>query len=147
MSILAKERPSALVVWGGWPGHEPEKCVDIFAPWLRKRGFEVTVSDTIDSYLNEEMMGSYDVVVPVYTQGEITGEQSQLPLHGLFFVDAGNTWESGDDTEATDLYWGAGAGLRVEVPVLGNLGVDLGYGFDEEKGQDWIVHYQFGMEF
>jgi len=77
----------------------------------------------------------------------ITGEQSQLPLHGLFFVDAGNTWESGEDTNPTELYWGAGAGLRVEVPVLGNLGVDFGYGFDERTGKDWIVHYQFGLDF
>lgn len=77
----------------------------------------------------------------------ITKETSQLPIHGLFFVDAGNTWESAEDTEPTDLFIGAGAGLRVEVPVLGNLGVDFGYGFDEEEGQDWIVHYQFGVDF
>ncbi|MEA3409286.1 MAG: outer membrane protein assembly factor BamA, partial [Candidatus Eisenbacteria bacterium] len=77
----------------------------------------------------------------------ITGERSQLPLHGLFFVDGGNTWDSGEDTHPSDLYWGAGAGIRVEVPVLGNLGVDFGYGFDEVRGQDWIVHYQFGLDF
>ncbi len=77
----------------------------------------------------------------------ITGERSQLPLHGLFFVDGGNTWDSGDDTHPTDLYWGAGAGIRVEVPVLGNLGVDFGYGFDDVRGKDWIVHYQFGLDF
>ncbi len=77
----------------------------------------------------------------------ITGERSQLPLHGLFFVDGGNTWDSGDDTDPSDLYWGAGAGIRVEVPVLGNLGVDFGYGFDDVRGRDWIVHYQFGLDF
>ncbi len=74
----------------------------------------------------------------------ITGERSQLPVHGLFFVDTGNTWESGADTHPTVLYWGAGAGVRIEVPVLGNIGVDLGYGFDDE---DWVVHYQFGFDF
>ena len=77
----------------------------------------------------------------------ITGERSQLPLHGLFFVDGGNTWDSVDDTHPSDLYWGAGAGIRVEVPVLGNLGVDFGYGFDDVRGKDWIVHYQFGLDF
>ena len=74
----------------------------------------------------------------------ITGERSQLPVHGLFFVDAGNTWASGADTHPTVLFWGAGAGVRIEVPVLGNIGVDFGYGFDKE---DWVVHYQFGFDF
>ena len=54
---------------------------------------------------------------------------------------------SGADTHPTVLYWGAGAGVRIEVPVLGNLGVDFGYGFDEERGKDWVVHYQFGLDF
>jgi hypothetical protein len=31
--------------------------------------------------------------------------------------------------------------------VLGNLGVDFGYGFDDVRGKDWIVHYQFGLDF
>ena len=24
-------------VWGGWEGHEPRQCVDIFAPFSRNR--------------------------------------------------------------------------------------------------------------
>ncbi len=87
------------------------------------------------------MLGTVELKFP------ITGEQSQLPLHGLVFVDAGNTWESAEETHPSVLYWGVGAGVRVEVPVLGNLGVDLGYGLDEDEGQDWIVHYQFGLDF
>jgi len=26
-----------LMVWGGWMGHEPKKCIDIFAPWAREQ--------------------------------------------------------------------------------------------------------------
>ncbi len=77
----------------------------------------------------------------------ITGEQSQLPMHGLFFVDAGNTWESGEGTDPSELYWGAGAGIRVEVPVLGNLGSGLRLRVRRGSGKDWIVHYQFGLDF
>jgi len=33
-----------LIVWGGWDGHEPKQCVDIFAPWLREQGFDVEIS-------------------------------------------------------------------------------------------------------
>ncbi len=70
-----------------------------------------------------------------------------IPVYVLGFVDAGNTWESAEDTHPTDLYWGAGVGVRVEVPVLGNMGIDMGYGFDEETGGEWRVHYRFGMEY
>lgn len=75
----------------------------------------------------------------------ITDEREQLPIYGLLFIDTGNTWESAEDTRPTELFWGAGAGVRIELPVLGNLGIDMGYGFDEEKGGDWAVHYQFGL--
>ena len=68
---------SALMVWGGWDGHEPKQCVDIVAPRLREQGFEVTVSDTLDAYLDEDKMKSYSLIVPVWTMGEITPEQEK----------------------------------------------------------------------
>lgn len=66
----------ALFVWGGWDGHEPKQCVDRFAPWLQdKKGFEVVVSDTLASYTDEELMAGLDLVIPVWTMGEISAEQ------------------------------------------------------------------------
>ena len=87
------------------------------------------------------VLGSAELKLP------LTNEREQMPVYGLVFVDAGNTWDSWEDTDPSDLYWGAGAGVRVEVPVLGNLGIDMGYGFDEEEGGEWIVHYQFGLAY
>jgi type 1 glutamine amidotransferase len=66
---------SALIVHGGWQGHEPKQCVDIFVPWLKSRGFDVTVSDTLDAYLDAAKMQSYTLIVPVWTMGEIKPEQ------------------------------------------------------------------------
>ncbi len=66
---------SALMVWGGWEGHEPEKCVQIFAPLLRAHGYEVEISDTLDSYLDTERMQALDLIVQVWTMGTITKEQ------------------------------------------------------------------------
>ena len=40
----------ALLVWGGWDGHEPKQCVDVFAPILSAAGFEVRVCDKLDVY-------------------------------------------------------------------------------------------------
>jgi len=65
----------ALIVWGGWEGHEPRLCSDLFAPALRERGYDVEVSDTLDSYLDREKMMGLDLVVPVWTMGEITKDQ------------------------------------------------------------------------
>jgi type 1 glutamine amidotransferase len=66
---------SALFVWGGWDGHEPKQCVDIFAPYLAQNGYDVTISDTLDAYLDAEKMASYDVITQVFTMSTITREQ------------------------------------------------------------------------
>jgi len=67
----------ALMVWGGWPGHEPKQCVDVFAPFLEAQGYDLEISDTLDTYLNVEKMKALDLVVPVWTMGKITREQEQ----------------------------------------------------------------------
>jgi len=62
---------------GGWEGHEPKKCVDIFAPWLRKQGYLVEVSDTLDAYLDYDKLRRLSLIVPAWTQGTITREQEK----------------------------------------------------------------------
>lgn len=65
----------ALMVWGGWEGHEPEKCVHIFAPLLEAAGFEVTISDSLDTYLDEALLAQMTVIVPCWTMDTISKEQ------------------------------------------------------------------------
>jgi len=65
----------ALMVWGGWKGHEPKQCVEVFAPWLESQGFQVEVRDTLDAYLEKEKMAALSLIVPVWTMGQITKEQ------------------------------------------------------------------------
>ncbi|MCC7519071.1 MAG: ThuA domain-containing protein [Verrucomicrobiae bacterium] len=67
----------ALIVWGGWEGHEPKKCADRFEPFLREQGFDVTVSNSLDSYLDEPFIRSLSLVVPIWTMGTISKEQEQ----------------------------------------------------------------------
>ncbi|MEJ5297559.1 MAG: ThuA domain-containing protein [Armatimonadota bacterium] len=73
----------ALMVWGGWDGHEPKQCVDIFAPILQEKGFEVVISDTLDSYKDADLMGSLCLIVPVWTMGTIEGEQEAGLLNAV----------------------------------------------------------------
>jgi hypothetical protein len=65
----------ALIVWGGWEGHEPKQCADIFAPWLQSQGYEVIVSNTLDTYTDKELMQSLNLIVPIWTMGTITPDQ------------------------------------------------------------------------
>ena len=73
----------ALICWGGWDGHEPEKCANIFAPILREKGFDVEVSDTLDTYLNDEYMKSLSLIVPIWTMSTITKEQESGLLEAV----------------------------------------------------------------
>lgn len=68
---------SALVVWGGWDGHEPWLAVNRFIPFLKEQGYQVEVSDTLDAYLDEAKMRSLDLVVQCWTMGTITKEQEK----------------------------------------------------------------------
>jgi len=72
-----------LFVYGGWDGHEPKKCRDIFVPYMRNLGWDVTVSDTLDAYLDEELMNSLDLVVQIWTMGTIKKEQEKALLKAV----------------------------------------------------------------
>lgn len=66
------------------------------------------------------------------------------PLHGVLFVDAGNTWDLYDEIRPFDLKVGAGFGFRLEIPLLGNIGFDYGYGFNRDDGPRWAGHFLIG---
>jgi len=74
---------SALVVWGGWEGHEPEEVAGIIAEGLRDRGFEVEVSDTLDAFRDADKLKQLDLVVPEWTMGEIEKEQLEGVLEAV----------------------------------------------------------------
>ena len=65
----------ALMVWGGWSGHEPQQCVERFAPALREAGFAVVISDTLDAYLDAERMRDLSLIVPCWTMDTIRPDQ------------------------------------------------------------------------
>ena len=66
---------SALIVAGGWDGHEPRQCADLFAAVLGTDGFAVDVADTLDVYLDAPRLRALDLIVPIWTMGTITPEQ------------------------------------------------------------------------
>jgi uncharacterized protein len=69
-----------LYVWGGYSGHEPDKCRDIFVPWLTSEGAKVTVSDTLEAYVTYDLKKDFDLIIQSWTQGTIAGNQEKALL-------------------------------------------------------------------
>ena len=59
----------ALIVYGGWDGHDPEGVSQVFAEILTAEGFDVTLSDTLDAFRGD--LTGYDLIVPVWTMGQL----------------------------------------------------------------------------
>lgn len=66
------------------------------------------------------------------------------PVRGLFFFDAGNTWNRPGEVTLNDLKESLGAGLRFEIPLLGQVGFDYAYGTAVKK---WRFHFILGPAF
>jgi uncharacterized protein len=73
----------ALIVQGGWDGHQPKEVSELLAGLLVEEGFEVEVSDTLDSLADEEKLMSLDLIVPVWTMGSVTKEQLEPLLKAV----------------------------------------------------------------
>jgi type 1 glutamine amidotransferase len=64
----------ALIVWGGWDGHQPREVAEIFRGQLEEEGFSVEVSDTLEVFSEEEKLKSLELIVPIWTMGRIEQE-------------------------------------------------------------------------
>ncbi len=67
----------ALITWGGWDGHEPQQCADIFASILRNEGFQADVVNTLNLCEDKKYMRSLNLIVPIWTMSKITSEQEK----------------------------------------------------------------------
>lgn len=72
-----------LYVYGGWEGHEPKESADVFVPWLQSEGADVIVSETLDSYLDEALMQSLDLIVQNWSMGKITPQHEKNLLNTI----------------------------------------------------------------
>ena len=67
---------SALIFWGGWAGHDPRQCAELFAGLLRAADFRVDVSGELERLRDGGALRGYDLLVPVWTQGTLDPEQT-----------------------------------------------------------------------
>ena len=79
----------------------------------------------------------------------LTMSQS-VSIYALTFLEAGDLWENRDAVNFSDLKKSAGLGLRLYLPIIGQIGLDYGYGFDAVKSiptktkQGWSFMFSFG---
>lgn len=65
----------ALVVRGGWEGHQPVEATDLFIPFLHEQGFTVDVHDSPAPYADADLMAVTDLVVQCVTMSTIERDQ------------------------------------------------------------------------
>ena len=64
----------ALIVWGGWSGHEPERCAGIVRSMLEREGFKVRLENTTEAFA-ELGIDAMSLVVPIVTASKIEKRQ------------------------------------------------------------------------
>jgi type 1 glutamine amidotransferase len=73
----------ALVVWGGWDGHQPKEVAELFHEILTQEGFEVEVSGSLEAFADEPKVRAQSLIVPVVTMSTITPEQRDPVLRAV----------------------------------------------------------------
>lgn len=69
MTASDSRKKRALILQGGWDGHEPEQTTRIFASKLRERGFDVDVADDLAVLEDGDRLSAYALIVPNWTAG------------------------------------------------------------------------------
>jgi type 1 glutamine amidotransferase len=117
----------AIIVWGGWDGHTPDACAEVLKPALEGRGYTVDVSDTLEAFEDAEKLLTYDVIIPIWTMGELSGPQKNS-LMGAIESGVGLAGFHGGMGDAfrgnVEYEWMTG-GIFVGHPHVGDYVVDV----------------------
>ncbi len=73
-------------------------------------------------------------------------------MYVLAFGETGQVWNAFKDVQMNRMVRSTGVGARIFMPMIGMLGFDVGYGFDNPydpngKPYGWKTHFVFGMPF
>ncbi len=73
--------------------------------------------------------------------------QPQSTIYALLFLEGGNCWADIRDFNPFQIKRSAGVGVRVFLPMIGLLGVDWGWGFDDPVNGGSQFHFVIGQQF
>ena len=144
---------SALIVWGGWDGHEPKQVAGIFERVLKDEGFSVTVSDSLTSFDDAAAVAALSLIVPVWTMGKI--EKGQLDnvikaVEGGVGIAGCHGGMCDSFREATEWQWMTGGqwvahpgndGVKYTVNIVhGSSEIVAGVGHFEVSSEQYLMH-------
>jgi len=73
--------------------------------------------------------------------------QPSSTIFALLFMEGGNCWADIRDFNPFQIKRSAGVGVRIYLPMVGLLGVDWGYGFDDKTNGGSQFHFVIGQQF
>lgn len=59
----------AIIIYGGWSGHDPEGVAGVFSEILEKENFSVVLSGSLETFLTD--LTAYDLIIPIWTMGTL----------------------------------------------------------------------------
>ena len=60
----------ALIVWGGWSGHEPDRCARVVGEMLEDEGFSVLIESSTAAFADPGLT-RLSLIVPIVTHGQV----------------------------------------------------------------------------
>lgn len=72
----------ALILSGGWPGHQPQQTSALAKGWLEQRDVEVAVATELD-VLTESALAGLSLIVPNWTMGELSEPQERALVRAV----------------------------------------------------------------
>jgi type 1 glutamine amidotransferase len=100
---------TALIVRGGWPGHQPVETTNAFVPFLEANGFAIQISETAAVFADAELMHTVDLVLLCVSMGTIERDE----ITGLRSAVANGTGLAGWHGGIVDAYRGSADYLQL----------------------------------
>ncbi|PFG30531.1 ThuA domain-containing protein [Paramicrobacterium agarici] len=97
---MSSNRRQALIVRGGWDGHQPIETTDSVIPFLESNDFDVQVEESTGVYTDAEFLASVDLIVQTNTMSTIADDE----LAGLIGAVRGGTGLAGWHGGIADSY-------------------------------------------
>jgi type 1 glutamine amidotransferase len=126
---------SALIVWGGWSGHDPEECAAIYRRWLHEDGFSVRV-ETDPEVFADPAIKDLSLIIPCTTMSVISRDAANNLAAAIEsgVGMGGHHGTMGDAFHDSPVYQFVVGGQWVSHP--GNI---IDYTVDVVKGDDPIM--------